>query len=353
MGLDLDLLKLMLSTPSPSGFEASLQSVVKKEMEKVTPYVRSDYHGNVIGLLNPDSPVRVMLAGHCDEIGLMVKYIDDNGYIYFAPIGGVDPGILDGQRVKILTSNGSVSGVIGKKPVHLMDDKEKGKSLKIHQLWIDIGAIDKAEAMKLVSPGDAVVLKADYQLMLNDIVAARGLDDGIGAFVVLEVFKRLASAEISVAFYAVSTVQEELGLRGARTSAFSIDPHVGIAVDVGFATDYPEVDKKRVGEIALGKGPILHRGANINPVLGQLMETTAQSKGISYQIMGEPRATGTDANVLQISKSGVATALVSIPNRYMHTPVELISLKDVEKAVELITETIMRITPEMDFSPLQ
>ena len=352
MGLDLDLLKRLVETPSPSGFEGRIREIIKGEMENVAHEVRVDLHGNVMGVLNPQAPMRVMAAGHCDEIGLMVKYIDDQGYIYFSAIGGIDPGVLDGQRVRILSRRGEIEGVIGKKPIHLMEEKDRGKPLKIHQLWIDIGASGGEEARDLVSPGDPVVVEGRLTSLLNNLVVARGFDDRIGVFVVVEALKRLAQRRLQVSFYAVATVQEELGLRGARTSAFSIDPQVGIAVDVGFATDYPEVEKKVVGDVKLGKGPILHRGANINPVLSRFMEEMAREKGIEYQLTGEPRATGTDANAIQITRGGVATALVSIPNRYMHTPVEVVSLKDVEGAVGIITETVAGLTPDMDFTPL-
>ncbi len=353
MTLDMDLLKKLVETPSPSGFEGRIRGIVREEMAKVAQKVKVDLHGNIMGVINPQAPMRVMMAGHCDEIGLMVKYIDDNGFVYFSAIGGVDPGVLDGQRVSILTKEGPIQGVIGKKPIHLMEDDERGKPLKIHQLWIDIGASKGEDAKALVSPGDPVVIDVCLVSLLNDLVVARGLDDRIGTFVVLEVLKRAVQLPLKVALYAVATVQEELGLRGARTSAFSIDPQVGIAIDVGFATDYPDVDKKRVGEIKLGAGPILHRGANINPVLSNFMEEKAKEKDILFQLAGEPRATGTDANAIQITRGGVATALVSVPNRYMHTPVEVVSLKDVERAIDLIVETVASLDPQMDFTPLE
>lgn len=350
---DIELLKRMVETPSPSGFEWSIQRLIRDEMEKVAREVKTDYHGNVIGVLNPEAPLRVMLAGHCDEIGLMVKYIDEQGYIYFSAIGGVDPGVLDGQRVWIVNAKGElIPGVIGKKPVHLMEDEEKGKPLKIHQLWVDIGAINREDAESAISPGDPIVVRGEFLKLRNGLAVARGFDDRIGAYVILQCLKELSRRRPSVALYAVSTVQEELGLRGARTSAFGIDPHVGVAVDVGFSTDYPEVDKKRVGEVRLGKGPILHRGANINPVLGAMLEEVARKSKIPYQIAGEPRATGTDANAIQLNKRGVATALVSIPNRYMHTPVEVVSLHDVEMAISLLVECISVMEPGLDFTPL-
>ena len=353
MNLNVELLKRLLETPSPSGFEGSIRRIVREEMAQVAQEVKVDLHGNVIGVINSQAPMRVMIAGHCDEIGLMVKYVDDSGFVYFSAIGGVDPGVLDGQRVKIITKAGVIQGVIGKKPIHLMEEDERGKPLKIHQLWIDIGASTGKEAKALVSPGDPVVVDVPPVFLLNDLLVARGLDDRIGTFVILETFKRAAKLPLRVALYAVATVQEELGLRGARTSAFSIDPQVGIAVDVGFATDYPDVDKKRVGEVKLGAGPILHRGANINPVLSRFMEEKAKEKGIPFQLTGEPRATGTDANAIQITRAGVATALVSVPNRYMHTPVEVVSLKDVEGAIDLMVETVASLDPQMDFTPLE
>jgi putative aminopeptidase FrvX len=353
MTLDMELLKRLVETPSPSGFEGRIRGLIREEMAQVAQEVKVDLHGNVMGMINPQAPMRVMIAGHCDEIGLMVKYVDDNGFVYFSAIGGVDPGILDGQRVKILTKAGVIQGVIGKKPIHLMEEDERGKPLKIHQLWIDIGASKGEEAKALVSPGDPVVVDVCPVPLLNNLVVARGLDDRIGTFVVLEVLKRAAQLPLKVALYAVATVQEELGLRGARTSAFFIDPQIGVAVDVGFATDYPDMDKKRVGEVKLGAGPILHRGANINPVLSCFMEEKAKEKGIPFQLTGEPRATGTDANAIQITRGGVATALVSVPNRYMHTPVEVVSLKDVEGAIDLIVETVASLDPRMDFTPLE
>jgi len=349
----MELLKRLVETPSPSGFEGSIRRIVREEMAQVAQEVKVDLHGNVTGVINSQAPMRVMIAGHCDEIGLMVKYVDDDGFVYFSAIGGVDPGVLDGQRVKIITKAGIIQGVIGKKPIHLMEEDERGKPLKIHQLWIDIGASKGEEAKALVSPGDPVVVDVYPVFLLNDLLVARGLDDRIGTFVVLETFKRAAQLSLKVALYAVATVQEELGLRGARTSAFSIDPQIGIAVDVGFATGCPDVDNKRGGEVKLGAGPILHRGANINPVLSRFMEEKAKEKGIPFQLIGEPRATGTDANAIQITRGGVATALVSVPNRYMHTPVEVVSLKDVEGAIDLMVETVASLDPQMDFTPLE
>ncbi len=346
-----DFLERMMETASPSGFEGEVQREIKRDLEEFCDEVRIDTHGNVIGVLNPSGQKRIMICGHCDEIGLMVTYIDDNGFIYFSPIGGIDPMVLPGQRVTIHTKDGKIFGCIGRKPIHLLEEEERKKVPKTHELWIDIGAKDKEDAESAVKIGDPITILAGFQILRNEIAMARGFDDRIGVFIVVETLRELSKRELSVAVYGVSTVQEELGLRGARTSAFGIDPHAGIAIDVGFATDHPEANRKRVGEVKLGKGPILHKGANINPVLGNMLIEVAQEKNIPYQLTGEPRATGTDANVIQITRSGVATALVSIPNRYMHTPTELVSLKDVENCIKLLCETISKMPHDIDFTP--
>ena len=351
MKIDTSLLERLVSTPSPSGSEGKVQSIVREELSKVCQQVTTDLHGNVIGAINPGASLKIMLAGHCDEIGLMVKYIDDNGYIFFGAIGGVDAGVLPGAHVMVHAGSGEVPGVIGRKPIHLMEEKERGKQLKLHELWVDIGAKNREEAEKVVSPGDSITVVASYRPLMGSLVAGRGFDDRIGVFVVLETMKGLKRKGCEVAVYGVSTVQEELGLRGARTSAFGIDPHAGIAIDVGFATDCPDVEKKRVGDVSLGSGPILHRGPNINPVLGGYMEKVAKDKEIPFQLTGEPRATGTDANAIQVNRAGVAAALVSIPNRYMHTPAEVISLEDVGNAVSLLVEVMSSLPGNTDFRP--
>jgi len=348
-------LQKLVESPSPSGFEQPAQKLVRARMKDVADSVRTDVHGNVVGVVNPDAPLRVMLAGHCDEIGLMITHIGDlvgeEGYVYFAAIGGVDPGILPGQKVEIHNERGSVFGVIGRKPIHLMEKDERGKPMKVQQCWIDIGAKDRKDALKAVAIGDPVTVVRRFTELRNGLVAARGFDDRVGAWCVVETMRKIARMKLNCAVYCVSTVQEELGLRGARTAAYGIDPHVGIAIDVGFASDWPRAEKKVIGEIALGKGPILHRGANINPVLARLMEKAAKKKRIPFQIQAEPRATGTDANVMQINRAGAAAALVSVPNRYMHTPVEVVSLKDLDNVVALLAATVAALKPRMDFTP--
>ena len=345
----------LLEAASPSGFEAEAQKIVKKYVADFADEVRVDVHGNLIACVNPKGKLRLMFSGHVDEIGLIVTYVDEDGYVYFAGVGGHDQLLAAGMRVKIFGPKGVVMGVIGKKPIHLMTAEERTKAPLHKEMWIDIGASKKKEADKLVAVGDIIIFDAGVLELQGKRIAARGLDDRIGTFVVMEALKTIAKNKSSlknVAVYSVSSVQEEIGLRGARTSAFGIDPHVGIAVDVGFATDFPTVSKKELGEAKLGKGPMLHRGPNINVVVERILLETAKKAKIPYQITAEPSATGTDANAIQVTRSGVAAGLVSIPNRYMHTPVEMVDTADVDNAAKLLAAFAQRISPETSFIPV-
>ncbi len=347
----LKFLREIMELPSPSGFEQPVQRRIAAYMKKFAESVRTDVHGNVIGIVNEGAPTRVMLAGHADEIGLMVTYVDKEGFVYFAAVGGVDATLLPGLRVEIHAGAGKVIGVIGRKPIHLMDTKERAQVPKLKDLWIDIGAKDEEDAKKVVAVGDVATVVSNFEILRNAVALSRGFDDRIGAFIVAEALSAVSKRKLKVAVYAVATVQEEIGLRGAKTSAFSIDPHAGIAVDVGFTSDFPGGEKKRVGAVDLGKGPILHRGANINPVLGAHLVAVAKRKNIPWQMQAEPSATGTDANAIQLNRAGAAAALVSVPNRYMHTPVELVSLKDVDNTVKLIAEALVAMPAKMNFVP--
>ncbi|MBI4559976.1 MAG: M42 family metallopeptidase [Candidatus Hydrogenedentes bacterium] len=347
----LDFLKKLVTTPSPSGFEADIQKLCREYVLPHVDKVYKDVHGNQYAVRNPEAKVRVMLAGHVDEIALMVNHIDDKGFIGFVAIGGIDTAILGGQRVHIHNEKGIVPGVIGRKAVHLTEPDDRNKPLKMHQMWIDIGAKDKKDADKVVAIGDPITIDVGFVHLRDNKVVARAFDDRIGAFVILEAMRLLAKRKLNCTVFCVTTVQEEVGLRGATTSSYGCDPHVGLAVDVGFATDHPDGEARKHGEGKINGGPILHRGPNINPVLGEMLVRTAKKHRIPYQMAAAPRGTGTDANVMQLSRSGVATALLSIPNRYMHSPVELISLKDVEYASQLIVEWLCELKPGMSFIP--
>jgi endoglucanase len=347
-----DFLKAMLETPSVSGFEQPVARLIHKQMKRVAHSVETDVHGNTIAVLNPKGSPRVMLAGHYDQIGLMVRHINDEGFLHFSAVGGIDPTVLPGSRVTIHTKKGRVAGVIGRKPIHLMKQEERGQGkVELTDLWIDIGAKNKTEAKRMVAIADPITYQLGVERLGNDLITSPGMDDKVGCFVVMEALRLAAAKKPKCALYAVATVQEELGLRGARTSCFGIDPAVGIAVDVTHATDNPGADKRLAGDIAIGSGAVIERGANINPVLGDLLLETAKRKRIPYQHSAAPSATGTDANVMQISRSGVAAALLSIPNRYMHTQVEVVGLKDVEACAKLLAETVARIGPRTRFVP--
>lgn len=346
-----DFLKKIIQTPSPTGFEEEIQAVVRDYMKSDADLIKTDVHGNVIVVKNPDAPVRVMLAGHCDQIGLMVNYIDTEGFIYVLPLGGWDPQMLVGQRVKLWTDNGPLDGVIGKKPIHLLNDDERKKVPKIQDLWVDIGAASKEEVDQLISIGTPITLELEYRELQNEMIVAPGMDDKTGMWVVMEALKRTDSKKLKCGIYSVSTVQEEVGLRGAKTSAFGIDPHLGIAVDVTFATDCPTIEKKQVGEIKIGGGPVVSRGPNMNTKLVNHLVNIAQKEEILIQLNAENRITGTDANMIQVNRSGVATALVSIPNRYMHSPVEVVSLKDLDATADLLARFLESLDGTEDFIP--
>jgi endoglucanase len=308
-------------------------------------------HGNVIVAKNPGATRRLMLAGHCDQIGLIVTQIDDQGFIYTQPIGGWDPQQLIGQRMVIWTDDGPVPAVISRKPIHLLTDEERKQIAKLEDIWLDIGAKDKAEAASVVRIGDPVTLQLGYQELRNGLANAPGMDNRTGLWVVIEALRRASSQPLSWALFAVSTVQEEIGLRGAKTSAHRIDPQVGIAVDVTHATDCPKIDRRQQGEVSLGKGPVIFRGPNMNPVVTRRLIDLCGRREIPYQISATGRATSNDANMLQISRAGVATGLVSIPNRYMHSAVETVSLDDLDQAADLLAAFAADLSPSDDFTP--
>lgn len=351
----LKFLEKLLDAPSPSGYEQPAQRVFREYVSPFCDELTTDVMGNVFGRISGKGKnlPRVMIVGHTDEIGLQVKYIDDKGFLYFAAVGGVDAHLTPGKRVNVHTAAGPLPGVIGKKPIHLMDNKDRETVVKLESQYIDIGADDKKTAQKLVRIGDAVTFESAFTRLQGDRVASRGFDDKAGCFVVAEVLRLVAASgkKLSVDLYGVSSVQEEIGLRGGTTSCYTINPDVGICVEVDFATDQPDVEKKHNGEVALGKGPILARGANINPHLFDLLQSAADKEKISLQHTATPRATGTDANVMQISRGGVATALVKIPLRYMHTPVETVSLTDLENAARLIVAALHNIASKEEFIP--
>jgi len=346
-----DFLKNLLQTPSPPGSERQIQDVVRSWSSPLTSDVRTDRHGNVLAVLNPEGSPRIMLAGHCDQISLMVQHVDDNGYLYVQPMGGWDMQILLGQNLVVWTQHGAVNGVVARKAPHLMSAEERKKVPEFTDIWVDIGARDKKEADELVTPGDPVTLDLTSRPLRNDLYTSPAMDDKVGVWTVFETLRLLHDRPLQAAVFCVSTVQEEIGLRGATTSAYGINPTVGIAVDVCHASDTPGNDKKLLGDTRLGNGPVIFRGPNINPHVFSRLQEVSRRHEIPAQIRGVAKATGTDANAIQITRDGVATGLVGIPNRYMHSPVEVVSLGDLDRAARLLAEFCLSVTPEMDWTP--
>lgn len=347
----LELLQKAIQTPSPSGYEEQIQQLVSAYLKPHAESLRVDIHGNLIAAKNQDAAPRVMFAGHCDQIGMLVTYIDDGGFVYAQTIGGWDPQQLIGQPMTIWTSAGPVAALISRKPIHLLNQKERQQVVELEQLWLDIGAENGEEAKKHVAVGDAVTLRLTFQPLLGGIVSGPGMDNKTGMVTVVDAFRRAASQPLQCGLFGVSTVQEEIGLRGAKTASGSIKPHIAIAVDVTHASDCPTIDKQQQGDIRLGRGPVIFRGPNMNHLVVQRLIELANKHDIPYQVAAIGRATSNDANVLQLHGAGVATGLVAIPNRYMHSAVEACCLDDVENAAELLSRFAQSVTPDDDFTP--
>lgn len=347
----LEFLRRLIETPSPSGYEQPVQQVVRDYVAPFADEVTTDAHGNVIVAKNPGAALRLMYAGHADQIGLIVQYIDDQGYLYVQPIGGWDPQILVGQRMTVWRDRAPVHGVIARKPIHLLTEEERKRVVKLEELWMDIGAKDKKEAQSMVQVGDAVTFELSFHELPNRRAHGPAMDDKTGLWIVIEALRRASQKKLDCSVYAVSTVQEEIGLRGATTSAFGIDPQVGIAVDVTHATDCPTIEKKQEGEVNLGGGPVVYRGPNMNPRVVERLQSAAKSHDIPIQMAALNRPSPTDANALQMTRAGVAAGLVSVPNRYMHSPVEMISLDDIDRAADLLAAFALDLKADADFTP--
>ena len=356
MSKDIAFLERLLDAAGPSGFEVRAARVWREEAETFADEVSVDVNGNSFATVNPGGSPRVMLAGHVDEIGLQITHIDEQGFLYVAEIGGWDPQVLVGQRVSILTANGSVTGVIGKKAIHLIEQDERSKASKTKSLWVDVGASSRKDVAKAgIRVGDPMVLAQGMVRLGKDRIASRAIDDRIGAYVVLEAVRLLAKSKKKpkASATAVATVQEEIGYSGggARTSAYALEPQVAIVVDVTFSTDVPDIDKKELGEHELGGGPVLSRGSASHASVFELLAEVAEAEGIPYTVQAAPKATRTDADGIYLTRQGVPTGVVSIPNRYMHSPNEIVSMKDVRSAAELIAAFVRRLGPDTDFTP--
>ena len=347
-----DLLIRLLDAPGPSGLERQATVVWREVAAGFADRVWTDIHGNAFAEINADASPTVMLAGHVDEIGLMVNHVDEDGYVWVVGVGGWDAQVVVGQRVEVLTEEGVVTGVVGRRAVHMINKDESDKAVKLKDLWIDIGASSSAEALERLEIGDVGVIRSDTMSLGKDLLAARSIDNRVGAAVVLEALRRAAEGGCSAHVVATATVQEEIGYLaagGARTGAFGLDPDVGIVVDVTYATDHPTVEKKEHGDVKLGRGPVLARGAALNRRVVAGLRASARERDIDVQIQAIPAMTGTDADALRMSRAGVPVGLVSVPNRYMHSPNQIVSVQDVDEAAELLAAWLGGLGADADF----
>ncbi len=352
----LDLLQHLVATPTPTGFEYDGMRVLADYLKAAgVPGLAIDVHGNLRACLNPSAPLRVMIEGHCDEIGFVVQYIDDDGFLYMAPLGGVTVPTLASERIVIQGKDGPVAGVFGVRPPHLLSakDREKLAPQELKDIAVDIGATSKADALALVDLGSPAVIDAGWRPLANRRVACRGFDNRIGAFIVTEAMRRLAREKLAVALHMVASVQEEVGLVGGITTAYDVAPHIGLCVDVTFATDSQKEDRKVAGDIRVGGGPVVGVGPTYHTRLNRLVLDAAARTGLGVQRQVRCRGTGTCAWAMRLSRSGAAVAQLSIPVRYIHSPVEVLSLDDAAQTIDLLCASILAIPANLDLLPPQ
>jgi putative aminopeptidase FrvX len=344
------LLQTLLTTPGPSGHERDV-AAAWREAASAFADVSADALGSSIARVKgtADGPL-LAIVGHVDEIGLHVSHVDDDGFLRFGAVGGWDPIVLVGQRVTLLTREGPIPGVIGKKPIHLMKDEDRKRVPELKELHIDIGAKDGDDARAMVRIGDVAVIAGEPQELPHGRIVSRALDNRIGCYVALEAARLVAKAGGAAGdVAAVAAVQEEITFAGSRTTAFSLAPDLAVAVDVTFATDQPGVELGELTRHPLGSGPSLTRGATIHPRVFELLHEAAEAEGIPFTVASAGRGTGTDADAIHLARAGIPTALVSVPLRYMHSPVELCQLDDVEHAARLIAAFALRLAADTSF----
>jgi putative aminopeptidase FrvX len=346
-----ELLHRLLTAAGPSGRETDPAKVWREGCAKFSDEVHADHVGSSVARVpGTGGGPKLAVIGHIDEIGIHVSHIDDEGYLRFGEVGGWDPIVLVGQRVRIATRAGAVTGVIGRKPIHLIKSDERDKAPAIKDMHIDIGAKDGDEARRRVRVGDVAVIDVEPIEMPNDRLVSRALDNRIGCFVAAEAARLVAEAGGAPGdVLALAVVQEETSFAGARTSAFAVDPDLAIVVDVTFATDQPGVELGPMTKHPLGSGPVIARGTVLHPRVTELLYETAEAEEIPFTLESLGRMTGTDADAVHASRTGVPSAVVSVPIRYMHSPVELVSLGDIELAAKLIAAFAQRLAPGMSF----
>jgi len=347
-----ELLDSILNAPGPSGHERDAARAWREACERFAQEVGADHLGSSFARVKGShrSP-SLAIVGHIDEIGLHVSHIDDEGYLRFGEVGGWDPLVLVGQRVRVQTRDGGVVGVIARKPIHLLKDDDRKKVPELKDLHIDIGAKDAEEARGRVRIGDVAVIDAAPVELPNDRLVARALDNRVGCYVAAEA-ARLVASEGGAAgdVIALAVVQEETTFAGARTSAFALEPDLAVVVDLTFATDQPGVELGQITKHTLGSGPVIARGTTLHPLVFELLHEAAEEAGIEFTVESLGRGTGTDADAIHLSRAGIPTGLVSVPCRYMHSPVEMVSLQDVDAAARLIAAFAKRLKPGMSFA---
>jgi len=338
----------LLNARSPSGYEGEAQAVVDRYVKPKADSYRKDALGNRIATVNEKGNPTLMMTGHMDELGLIIIHIDEQGFLYFDTVGGIDLNTISGRRVSIMTRNGIVKGVTGRRAIHLLTAEERKKIPEKQNLWIDIGAKNEEEARKRVQIGDVAVYDQSFDQLTGSLGIARAFDNKSGCYVVCETLRRLSDEKdaLKAKVVSVATSQEEIGCRGARAVASGVKADFAIAVDVGHATDHPECDNRRFGKNLLGSGPIITRGANANPFMVNRLIELAEKENLPFQIEADPRPTATDGRELQMGPGGIATAVVSIPLRYMHTPSEIVDLMDVENTIRLLTAFARSLTEQ-------
>ena len=347
----LQFLKTLVNTPSPTGHETRGQRVWLDYAKQFSDETFSDAYGNCVAVLNKGGGSRILLAAHADEIAMAVNYIDDNGFIYVRKMGGIDAAITKAQRIFIHTRGGAVKGVVGNVAPHLTSKDGDAKPPKIHEIFIDIGVSSRKEAEKIVRIGDPITLSDEFDILRGDLAVARAFDNRIGTFAVAETLRLLKESKVklNVEVCAVSNVQEEVGLLGARQIAYSLKPDIALVVDVTHATDYPTVSKTQHGDTRIGSGPcITHGGCNHSEVVKRLEEVAAKKK-IPLQHEAMSATSGTDTDVIFWTRGGIASALISLPNRYMHSPVEVVSLKDLEMIPQLMAAFVQSLKKGEEF----
>jgi putative aminopeptidase FrvX len=348
-----EVLRRLVTAPGPSGYEQAPAAVFRDAASAYAAEVVHDVVGSTVARVPPRPPgdgPRLAVIGHIDEIGMIVHHIDDDGYLWFTGVGGWDPMILVGQRVQIATRDGAVLGVVGKKPIHLLKDEERKKVPELRELHIDIGAANGDDARERVRIGDVGVIAGEPEEVPNGRMVSRSLDNRLGCYVAYEAGRLVAEAGGAAGeVCAVAVAQEEITFGGARTTAFSLEPDVAVVVDVTFATDAPGIDEKELGKHPFGSGPVLTRGSTLDPRVFELLHEAGEAEEIPFTVSASARYTGTDADAVHVSRGGVPTAVVSIPLRYMHSPVEIVQLDDVENSARLIAAFAQRLTADVDF----